>query len=118
MQHIFIVGSKGIPGAYGGYETFVDKLTEYHQDHQQLRYHVACKDTKNFEAQYHNARCFHIKVPNIGPAQAIYYDVAALRNCIRYIKKHKIEKPQIKLFNFDSCKKQKQLEGKKRTTLT
>ena len=28
MQHVFIVGSKGIPGAYGGYETFVDKLTE------------------------------------------------------------------------------------------
>ena len=32
MQHVFIIGSKGIPGAYGGYETFVDKLTEYHQD--------------------------------------------------------------------------------------
>lgn len=31
VQHIFIVGSKGIPGAYGGYETFVDKLTECHQ---------------------------------------------------------------------------------------
>ena len=30
MQHVFIVGSKGIPGHYGGYETFVDKLTEYH----------------------------------------------------------------------------------------
>ena len=27
-QHIFIVGSKGIPGNYGGYETFVDRLTE------------------------------------------------------------------------------------------
>ena len=26
-QHIFIVGSKGIPGNYGGYETFVDRLT-------------------------------------------------------------------------------------------
>ena len=24
MRHVFIVGSKGIPGAYGGYETFVD----------------------------------------------------------------------------------------------
>ncbi len=31
IQHVFIVGSKGIPGSYGGYETFVDKLTEYHQ---------------------------------------------------------------------------------------
>ena len=93
MQHVFIVGSKGIPGAYGGYETFVDKLTEYHQDHKTLRYHVACKDTKNCEETYHNARCFHIKVPNIGPAQAIYYDVAALSNCCKYIKANRIEHP-------------------------
>ena len=93
MQHIFIVGSKGIPGAYGGYETFVDKLTEYHQHRDDIKYHVACKDTENREEEYHNARCFHVKVPNIGPAQAIYYDVAALSNCCKYIKKHNIQKP-------------------------
>lgn len=93
MRHVFIIGSKGIPGGYGGYETFVDKLTEYHQDHPELRYHVACKATENKEVIYHNARCFHIKVPNIGPAQAIWYDVAALKHCCAYIKKHKIEKP-------------------------
>lgn len=93
MQHIFIVGSKGIPGAYGGYETFVDKLTQYHSDSPSLRYHVACKDTKSFEDTYHNARCFHIRVPNIGPAQAIFYDVAALQSCCRYIRKNAIEHP-------------------------
>ena len=93
MQHVFIVGSKGIPGAYGGYETFVDKLTEYHQDNSALKYHVACKSTEIGEFEYHNARCFKIKVPNIGPAQAIYYDVAALNDCCRYIEKHHIEHP-------------------------
>lgn len=93
MQHVFIIGSKGIPGAYGGYETFVDKLTEYHQVHPQLRYHVACKDTVSKEEIYHNARCFHIKVPNIGPAQAIYYDVAALSACCKYIRQHQIPNP-------------------------
>lgn len=93
MQHVFIVGSKGIPGAYGGYETFVDKLTEYHQNNEQIKYHVACKDTKCGEETYHNARCFHIRVPNIGPAQAIYYDVAALSACCKYIAKHHIQKP-------------------------
>ena len=71
MRHVYIVGSKGIPGAYGGYETFVDKLTEYHQHNENLKYHVACKDTKTFEEEYHNARCLHVKVPNSGPAQAI-----------------------------------------------
>lgn len=42
-QHIFIVGSKGIPGNYGGYETFVDRLTESHEGNHRIRYHVACK---------------------------------------------------------------------------
>lgn len=93
MQHVFIVGSKGIPGSYGGYETFVDKLTEYHQNEPDLKYHVACKATEDGEFEYHNARCFKVKVPNIGPAQAIYYDVAALGRCISYIRKHKIERP-------------------------
>ena len=86
MQHVFIIGSKGIPGAYGGYETFVDKLTEYHQGHGELCYHIACKDRKTYETRYHNARCFHIRVPDVGPAQAIYYDVAALKHCCRYIR--------------------------------
>ena len=27
-KNIFIIGSKGIPAKYGGFETFVDKLTE------------------------------------------------------------------------------------------
>ena len=93
MQNVFIIGSKGIPGAYGGYETFVDKLTEYHQNDPELRYHVACKDRCSKEEIYHNARCFHINVPNIGPAQAIWYDVAALAACCSYIKAHGIEKP-------------------------
>jgi len=93
MQHVFIVGSKGIPGAYGGYETFVDKLTEYHQDHKELKYHVACKSTESGEFEYHNARCFQVKVPNIGPAQAIWYDVAALKHCCDYIATNRIEKP-------------------------
>lgn len=93
MQNVFIVGSKGIPGAYGGYETFVDKLTAYHQEHPQLKYHVACKDTQVFEETYHNARCFHVKVPNIGPAQAIWYDVAALSACCSYIADNRIPNP-------------------------
>lgn len=93
MQHVFIVGSKGIPGSYGGYETFVDKLTEYHQANDKIKYHVACKSKENGEFVYHNAHCFQIKVPNIGAAQAIYYDVAALKYCCEYIKKNRISHP-------------------------
>ena len=31
VQHVYLVGAKSL-GAYGGYETFVYKLTEYHQN--------------------------------------------------------------------------------------
>ena len=36
------MGAKSL-GAYGGYETFVYKLTEYHQNKENIKYHVACK---------------------------------------------------------------------------
>ena len=96
MQHVFIIGSKGIPGNYGGYETFVDKLTEYHQNEPCIRYHVACavdkaEDIKNFK--YHNAHCFTILRKPIGAAQAIFYDTDALQYCIEYIKTKKINHP-------------------------
>ena len=42
VQHVFLVGAKSL-GAYGGYETFINKLTEYLQNNPGLKYHVACK---------------------------------------------------------------------------
>ncbi|MCC8098010.1 MAG: DUF1972 domain-containing protein [Eubacterium sp.] len=93
MQHIFIIGSKGIPGRYGGYETFVDRLTEYHQNNENFKYHVACKNADEPEFEYHNAHCFSIKAGKMYGAEAVLYDVEALRYCCKYIKKHKIQNP-------------------------
>lgn len=42
VQHVFLVGAKSL-GAYGGYETFINKLTEDHQNNPKIKYHVACK---------------------------------------------------------------------------
>lgn len=108
IQHIYLVGAKSL-GAYGGYETFVYKLTEYHQNKENIKYHVACKangdgcmDESKFEGvtkindhefEFHNAHCFKIDVPQIGSAQAIYYDVAALKACCEHIKKNHIPHP-------------------------
>lgn len=92
VRHVFIIGAKNC-GLYGGFETFLDKLTEYHQNNKRIKYHIAWKGREAKEFEYHNAHCFQIKVPDFGTAQAIYYDVAALNYCVRYIKTHKIEKP-------------------------
>ncbi len=88
-KNVFIIGSKGIPAKYGGFETFVENLT-LKKKNENIKYHVACMDKKNGEFEYNNARCFKIKVPNIGPAKAIYYDVKALKESIKYIKNNKI----------------------------
>ncbi len=92
VQHVYIVGSKGC-GNYGGYETFLDKLTEYHQGNKNIRYHIAWKGTEEKEFEYNGAHNFQIKVPSIGSAQAIYYDVAALQYCLKHIKKNKVKDP-------------------------
>lgn len=109
VQHVFLVGAKSL-GAYGGYETFINKLTEYHQNNPKIKYHVACKANgdgsmdpyktagaqiiNDHEFTYHNAHCFRVKIPErLGPAQAIYYDVAALQKCCEIIKQNEIRDP-------------------------
>lgn len=90
MKNIFIIGSKGIPASYGGFETFVDKLTEKKKS-ENIKYHVSCLASDNKEFQWNNSRCFNVKVKNIGSAKAILYDLKALRRCIKYIKENKLE---------------------------
>ncbi len=109
VQHVFLVGAKSL-GAYGGYETFINKLTEYHQNNKKIKYHVACKangdgsmDPNKTEGAkiisknkfiYHNAECFRIHVPKkLGSAQAIYYDIAALKESCKIIRKQRIRDP-------------------------
>lgn len=59
-KHIYIIGSKGIPAKYGGFETFVEELTA-HQSNKNLKYHVACLSNGIQENFNHNdADCFNI----------------------------------------------------------
>lgn len=92
-QQVFIIGSKGIPASYGGFETFVEKLTEY-QTNFRIRYHVSRIGNDTMRYEYNGAKCFNVNVPDIGAAKAIYYDIAALRYCINYCKvRPSIQKP-------------------------
>lgn len=90
MKNVFIIGSKGIPARYGGFETFIEKLTEQ-QVSKEIKYHVSCLASDKREFEHNGARCFNINIPNIGPAKAVYYDIMALRECIKYIKENNIE---------------------------
>lgn len=90
MRNIFIIGSKGIPAKYGGFETFVEYLTK-RKVSEDITYHVSCLGENNDEFYYNNARCFHLKVPNVGSAKAVLYDLMSLRECIRYIKENNLD---------------------------
>lgn len=90
MKHVFIIGSKGIPANYGGFETFVEKVTEG-QKSKEIKYHVSCLADNYREFEHNGARCFNIKVPSIGPAKAVYYDITALKHSIKYIQENNIK---------------------------
>ncbi len=95
-KSVFILGTKGIPAKYGGFETFVEKLTLNRQD-TRIQYHVYCQRTageyrKDPEAYWHNgAICFPVPVPEIGPAKAVWYDWHALKLAIQYIERKQVE---------------------------
>ena len=107
----YIVGAKGI-SFYGGYESFVQKLLQYHKDNENIHYHVACKangdgamEVDKLEGAsevidnhftYCNADCHLIHVnEKLGPAQAIAYDIQALKVFCKHIEENNIEKPII-----------------------
>lgn len=108
-RHIYILGSKSL-GLYGGYESFVLNLLKEHADNKNIQYHVACKangvgymdltklegavSINEEEFTYCNAHCVLMKVPEkLGSAQAIYYDIHALKWACDHIEKNHIEKP-------------------------
>lgn len=93
-KNVFIIGSKGIPANYGGFETFVENLTNK-KVNKDIKYHISCRSNNSKQFLYNNARCFNVKVPNIGPAKAVYYDIAALRSSFNYIKQNDIKSPVI-----------------------
>lgn len=94
MKNIFIIGSKGIPAQYGGFESFVEKLTEGKKS-EEIKYHVSCLSDNNEEFEHNGARCFNVNVPDIGSSKAVYYDIHAFKSCLEYIEKHQIEEPVI-----------------------
>ena len=94
MQHVFIIGSRGLPAQYGGFETFVDQLVS-HQVSPDIQYHVACLSNNQAyqHFDYKGVDCFTIKAPKLGPARVIAYDMMAINYALKLIKKQGIEQP-------------------------
>ena len=90
MKNVFIIGSKGIPAKYGGFETFVEYLTKMKVS-KEITYHVSCMAEDEKEFYYNNVRCFNVKVPSIGSARAVLYDILSIKECLKYIKENNLQ---------------------------
>ncbi|WP_025083571.1 beta 1-4 rhamnosyltransferase Cps2T [Latilactobacillus fuchuensis] len=93
-KNVFIIGAKGIPANYGGFESFVEQLTARKVSYD-IHYYVACRrdlsENKADIFEYNDATCFNVDVPNVGPAKAILYDVNAFKWVMKYIKDNNVQ---------------------------
>ncbi|CAH0416488.1 DUF1972 domain-containing protein [Periweissella fabaria] len=95
-KNVFIVGSRGIPAKYGGFETFAQELVE-NRESTEIKYFVASQrknstpiiEEPTFE--YHGATVFQIDVGEFGPTTPIMYDIKSILWVIKYVKKHSIQ---------------------------
>lgn len=93
-KNIFIMGSKGIPAKYGGFETFVDELVT-RQKNEEIKYYVTCMSDVNKISTYKNATCIHIKTPSLGSAKAVIYDILSLVEIFKFITKYSLKNTSI-----------------------
>lgn len=91
MIHVFIVGSKGIPAQYGGFETFVENLT-MRQESKDLKYHVSCMNNDEKEFEYNGADCFAVRVPVKGAPGRILHVSLVLDQVEKWCRKNPTEK--------------------------
>jgi Glycosyltransferase len=111
IQHVYIIGVKSI-GLYGGYESFVMNLLQEHSGNSKFMYHIAnkangqgCMDLSRIpgaesindtEFEYYGAHCFMVPIPEwAGSAQAIIYDLRALKWVCKHIRANNIQHPKV-----------------------
>ena len=90
MKSVYIIGSKGIPAKYGGFETFVEKLTENQKD-KNIKYYVACMRENSTKSNITDILNIMEQLVLILMYQILfqreqYYDIAALNKSIEIAK--------------------------------
>lgn len=98
MTDVFIVGSKGIPAQYGGFETFVEQLTA-RKCSPDIQYHVSCmaQEEKHFTYNDENCLCQKLHSLQIVLKQALESAEGAEANKYKAIDKKAKRKNEKKL---------------------
>ncbi len=88
--HVFIVGSKGIPARYGGFETFVEELTKG-KVNPDIQYHVSCMANDEHHFVHNGADCFNVSVPLPGAPGRILHVGLVLEEVEKWIERNRDE---------------------------
>ena len=81
-MRLAILGTRGIPAQYGGFETFAEKLS-IGLVKRGIDVTVYCEDTPDKLASYENVHLKYFKVPKLGPLSTIFFDAQCLLDARR-----------------------------------
>jgi glycosyltransferase involved in cell wall biosynthesis len=85
LKTIAILGTAGVPGSYGGFETLAENLVRYHQTHGLPGHLVVYCSSKRNSARpdtFHGAELRYIALNANGPA-SVLYDIVSLMSAVR-----------------------------------
>ncbi|MEJ7778265.1 MAG: DUF1972 domain-containing protein [Daejeonella sp.] len=84
--HLAIVGIRGIPNSYGGFETLTEYLVEYLAPHMEITVYCSSKDMDTSLTTYKGANLKYIPLSSHGSIGILYDSIAFAEALIKYDK--------------------------------
>lgn len=85
-MHLAIVGIRGIPNNYGGFETLAEYLVEYLSKDMEITVYCSSKDMDNSLKSYKGAKLKYIPISSHGSSGILYDSIALILSVIKYDK--------------------------------
>lgn len=88
MRNLYILGTRGIPAGYGGFETFAAKLAPYMVD-QGWHVRVYCQSDSDRTEKWRGVECVHLKAAK-GAWGSIVFDWRAILHALRHKQQNEV----------------------------
>ena len=85
-MHLAIVGIRGIPNNYGGFETLAEYLVEYLSKDMEITVYCSSKDMDSSLKSYKGAKLKYIPISSHGSSGILYDSIALIQAVIKYDK--------------------------------
>ena len=85
-MHLAIVGIRGVPNNYGGFETLVEYLVEYLSNDISMTVYCSSKDMDSFPGTYKGAELKYIPITSHGALGILYDSISLIKALSKYDK--------------------------------